>query len=562
MSSSTIVAEAPLRQSEVAVAAWRRDPVAPPGQRRRLAQWLRARRLSLLILAVTLLVIGAVNVWNLHGWPARDSDDEGTYVAQAWAMLARGDIAHYTYWYDHPFLGWAMIAGYAWLTDGFVRLPSGVMVGREFMVIMTVVTCALLFLLARRLRLHRAAAVGVVALFGLSPLAIYFHRMVFLDNIAVMWTVAALATAASRRRSLAASFWCAVFFACAVLSKETFALLLPAVVWMLLQHTDKRTRPWNLGVFVTSLVSLVAAYPIFALLKNELIPGGGHVSLVSAVWWQLFGRSGSGSLLDPDSLTRGLTMSWLHLDSWLLVAGIVVLPFGFYARRSRPVALAFLFPVGMMLRGGYVPTAYVIGLLPFAAILVGCTLDALAGRLGRLDVSRPIWVRRFGIRRAWIRRVWVRRAGVGRVWVRRARWTPLVAILAAFGLFGGTAWVGAIIRESHVDGSANSRAATAWVIDNVDRDAVVVTDDYIWLDLTLAHFTKPVWLYKIDGDPQVMKEDLPAGYASIDYLVMPALAPATLDTLPTIRKALSNSTLIRTFGALEVRRVVAPLPRP
>jgi hypothetical protein len=537
MLSSTIVAEAPPRQPAVAVAAWRRDAIAPPGPSRRLAEWLRDRRLSLLILAVTLLVVGAVNVWNLHGWPARDSDDEGTYVAQAWAMLVRGDIAHYTYWYDHPFLGWAMIAGYAWLTDGFVRLPSGVMVGREFMVITTVVTCALLFLLARRLRLHRAAAVGVVALFGLSPLAIYFHRMVFLDNIAVMWTVAALATAASRRRSLAASFWCAVFFACAVLTKETFALLLPAVVWMLLQHTDKRTRPWNLGVFFTSLASLVAAYPIFALLKNELIPGGGHVSLVSAVWWQLFGRSGSGSLFDPDSPTRDLTTSWLHLDSWLLVAGIIVLPFGFYARRSRPVALALLLPVGIMMRGGYVPTAYVIGLLPFAAMLVGCSLDALARRLEPSDPSRPFWL-------------------------RRARWAPLVAVMVTFGLFGGTAWAGAIIHESNVDGSASSRAATAWVIDNVDRDAVVVTDDYIWLDLTLAHFTKPVWLYKIDGDPQVMKENLPDGYASIDYLVIPTLAPTTLDTLPTIRKALTNSTLVRTFGALEIRRVVGPPGHP
>ena len=161
-----------------------------------------------------------MNLWNLHGWPGRINDDEGTYVAQAWAMLARGDISHYTYWYDHPFLGWALIAGYAWLTGGFDRVDSAVMVGREFMVITTLVTCVLLFLLSRRLGFGRLATSVAVLVFGLSPLAVHYHRMVFLDNIAAMWVVAALAIAASPRRSLAAALWCAVCMAGAVWTRR------------------------------------------------------------------------------------------------------------------------------------------------------------------------------------------------------------------------------------------------------------------------------------------------------------------------------------------------------
>ena len=51
-------------------------------------------------------------------------DDEGTYVAQAWAVETRHDLAHYTYWYDHPPLGWFVIAAWTWPTQAFERTWS------------------------------------------------------------------------------------------------------------------------------------------------------------------------------------------------------------------------------------------------------------------------------------------------------------------------------------------------------------------------------------------------------------------------------------------------------
>ena len=51
-------------------------------------------------------------------------DDEGTYTAQAWAIEHWHTLAHYTYWYDHPPIGWLVIAAWTWptqaLSDGFV----------------------------------------------------------------------------------------------------------------------------------------------------------------------------------------------------------------------------------------------------------------------------------------------------------------------------------------------------------------------------------------------------------------------------------------------------------
>src|SRR4051812_8433391 len=48
---------------------------------------------------------------NLFGYPYYHTD-EGTYIAQAWAILRLGELSHYTYWYDHAPLGWIQVA--AW----------------------------------------------------------------------------------------------------------------------------------------------------------------------------------------------------------------------------------------------------------------------------------------------------------------------------------------------------------------------------------------------------------------------------------------------------------------
>jgi hypothetical protein len=499
-----------------------RSPVrtAPVVDEAKPSRWRRHRR-SLLILAPLLLVAGLANGWNLQGWPGRINDDEGTYVNQAWALLEHGELSHYTYWYDHPFLGWAIIAGYAGLTDGFDRTQSAVMVGREVMLICALVTGALLFLLARRLKMNRGWAAVGVAVFALSPLAIFFHRMVFLDNLATMFVIAALAAAASPRRSVGAALWTSIWFAAGVLCKETILILLPAVIWLLVQHTDRRTRKWNLGMFFVSFVVLVSSYPVFALLKNELFPGAGHVSLSWALWWQVFGRSGSGSLLDPSSGTFSLARSWTTIDPWLLLAGAALIPVGLAVARLRPIAIALLIQVVMMCRGGYMPFAYVIALLPFAALLIAGTGDIL--------------------------------------WARRATWrlsvVPIgVAALAAVVLIVPS-WAGTLRDQAKTDGSANSRAATKWVIDNVPRDAVVITDDYIWMDLTLAGFTKPVWLWKVDADPAVMRDVLPLGTASMDYVVMADQADSTLSALPTLKEGVAGSTVVVRFGEIIVRKV-------
>jgi 4-amino-4-deoxy-L-arabinose transferase-like glycosyltransferase len=517
------------------------ERVASPAPARGWRPWLSRRWASLAILTASLSIVGAANAWNLQGWPGRVNDDEGTYVAEAWAMIYPHHLSHYTYWYDHPPLGWALIAAYTWVTDGFHRDPSAVMVGRELMWLVTLVSSALLYLLARRLRFRRVTAAVGVLLFGLSPLAIYYHRMVSLDNLATMWTLAAVAIAGSPRRSLGAAFWSGVCFAAAVLSKETIAVLLPAVVWMLWQHTDKRTRRWNMASFTVAFSLLVLAYPLFAALRGELFPGRGQVSLTWALEWQLFRRASSGSLLVTHSGTFGLAHFWFSIDPWLLLAGAALVPAGLVIRRLRPLAFALLLQIAIMIKGGYLPYFYVTAMLPFAALLISGVADSLCNPIVRIYRSRLC---KSGTRVA--------------AWLPRAGCVPAVAAALVFIMVVAPNWWNALRQQAKVDGDGSELAATAWILDNVPRHDVVVVDDYMWPDLRL-HAMSPLWLWKVNTDPWVTKHVLPHGYASIDYVVLAPQASSTLATLPTLKAALQHSRIVKKFGdGITARVVIKP----
>ncbi len=493
--------------------------------------WLRRHRTSLVIGTVGLTLVGFATGWNLQGWPGWVDDDEGTYVAEAWAVLVPHHLSHYTYWYDHPPFGWIQIAAYIGATNGFARYSSAVMAGREFMWWVTLISAGLIFVLARRLGFRRGTAAAAVLAFGLSPLAIYYHRMVSLDNIAVLWLLAALACAASRRRRLTAAFGTGVALAGAVLSKETVVILLPVVAWLLWQHTDRRTRRWHLGIFGVTFTAITAVYPLFAVLRGELWPGSGHVSLGWALWWQFFGRAGSGSVFSSSSGTYGLVHLWLGLDPWLILGGCALIGPGFAIRRLRPFAFALLLQVAVLLKGGYVPYFYVTAMLPFAALLVGGVADGL------LDL-RPV----SGL--GWLAG---RRPGRGLVAVAAVTLSALVL----------PGWWHSLSAQSAQRGYTAEQSAEAWIEQHVGQQDVVVTDDYIWPDLKRDGWN-PLWLWKIN-DPGVDRTVLRHGYESIQYIALESSATtaANLDSMPTLKAALAHSVVVATFAdGLTIRRVV------
>jgi hypothetical protein len=510
----------------------------PPSRRRsRALDWIRVHGLSLVIVAGLLVTVGLVHWVGYDRFPGRINDDEGTYVAQAWAVQHWHSIAHYTYWYDHPPVGWITIAGYAWLTRGFERLPTAVTVGRELMVWVNVVSAAMIYLLSRRLGFHRLAAAGAVLLFGLSPLAIPFQRMVFLDNLAVMWTLAALVLAASPRRSLAASAGSAVCFAIAVLSKETIAVLFPALFLLLWQHTSPKTRRYSIALFLTLLGSLIFVYPLYAILKNELFEGPGHVSLMWAIKWQLFDRPPSGSLLDPGSGARAIVRSWLDNDPLLLGAGVLLIPLGLLIRRTRAVTLALAIQAAMLCRNGYLPFPYVIAMLPFAAL----TIAGVADQLCKGPRTSPRWL-------AALTR------GAGRLAVALAIAASLVIV--------GPAWGRGAEQAMTEDHSQPPRQALAYVLTHVPRGSVLLVDDNLWTDLVRHGFNpNPVWFYKLDLDPAI-RAKFRNGWRDIDYVVLGRLPPSTLRDLPLVAAAVQHSDVVANFGDgdISILRVIKNAP--
>jgi hypothetical protein len=527
-----------------------RRATMPPPRRRRVRGWVRAHWLSLLIVAGLLLAVGLVHAIGYDRFPGRINDDEGTYVAQAWAVQHWHSLAHYTYWYDHPPVGWITIAGYTWVTRAFERLPTAVSAGREFMICVKLVSAAMLYLLARRLGYHRLAAAGAVLLFGLSPLAVPYQRMVFLDNPALMWTLAAFALAASPKRSLAASAGCGACFAIAVLSKETSLVLLPALLLLLWQHTSVRTRRYNVAMFLTVLGGLAFLYPLYAILKNELLEGPGHVSLLWATKWQLFDRIPSGSLLDPASRTHAVARSWLDQDPWLLGSGVVLIPLGLLFRRLRAITLALAIQVVLLFRNGFMPFAYVVAMLPFVALLVAGVADHFCKGYVPRRSTHPGRREKVGV---WMSAL-----------VRKAGQVLVVSVIVAGLVVVAPAWSRDLGQQMTEDRSQPAKQALSYAVANIPVRSILLTDDNLWPDLIRNGFNpNPIWFYKLDLDPAI-RAKYRNGWRDIDYIVIGYVPPIILRDLPLVTEAIENSEVVARFGSgdteVTIRKILKDAP--
>jgi hypothetical protein len=429
------------------------------------------------------------------------------------------------------------------VTHAFSGATLAVVAGRRIMLLYALVDAALLYLIARRLRLPRVWASVAVLAFALSPLAVNYTRMVYLDNLAMPWLLAAFALALTPRRRLwtfAASGAC---FAVAVLSKETMLLFLPALVYQVWQRAHRSTRAFCVTAVVSVFGLLVAIYPLLALLKNELVPGRGHVSLSSAIAFQLNGRQSTGNPFDPSSQAHSLVAGWLHIDPWLPVAGLVCLPVGFYVRRLRPLAVAELIALLDVLRGGYLPVPFIIGILPFSALLLAGAGSTLQG-LVRWETGRRAWVAVKG------------GVLVGAACVLLVLVTPV--------------WASGLHQQMTTDQVTQTADAESWVEHHVTRTDRLLVDDTVWVDLVDHGFNRPyevVWFYKLGAvnnlDPSV-RRTIGGGWRDFQYVIetlsmRAALVGSGSQSLPQVAQAVAHSHPVATFGsgpdAVVIRRV-------
>ncbi|MEX5300207.1 glycosyltransferase family 39 protein [Kocuria sp. CPCC 205292] len=476
-----------------------------------------------------------MSVWNLSG-AADYMDDEGTYTAQAFSVL-EGELAPYTYWYDHPPLGWIQLGGLAWLPD-MLGLGDGSFIGttRYAIAPFFVATALLIYLIARRLDIHRAFAALGVAVFIFSPLSLVFGRSVYLDNIGATWLLLAFWMAISPRTALWHHIGAGLFFALAVLSKETLALFGPALMIALLNRPSWANRKFSIVGFLAVGGIVLGFYPLTAILRGELVPGPDHVSLQEALEYQLMNRSGSGSIWDADSNAAEHLRGWLNFDTHIIVAGLLAGLFCLMQRNTLWITVVLAFAALPVVSGrGYLPAMYIAAILPFLALSLSAGLNIAWGWLAKSMAY-------FG---------------------PEARSSPrqFGATYLAVGLLvmTGPQWFGPnkvlLTQEANNDWTTTLQ----WVKTNVPREDTVVVPYVMWKDLSSAGRNDPwtvVATEKVDLDVEFLIEN-PRGSADIEWVVVGPFTRAAIEShgLTMVSQALENSVEVKTVGAWSVHRI-------
>ena len=495
--------------------------------------------------AMTALVL-LVQGWNITRFPGL-SDDEGTYLSQAWAIDHGIGLAPYTYWFDHPPLGWIQLSALAWIPAMIFHAPGQLVVayGRLIMLPYTMASTIFVYVLARRMLLPRWAAALAVGLFGLSPLAVTLQREIFLDNIAVTWILAAMVLAYSPRKHLWHHVAAGLCGGIAILSKETVLLAVPALVLALWQNAHEDTRKYSFVGFLGAFLLLAVQYPLYATLKGELFASGGRVSLFTGIGFQ-FSRSGSGSILSQASNSHAVLENWLFYDPVIIIAGVVAVVLALAFRQLRPVAIGGVVVGLMALRPtGYLPAMYIIQMLPFFAIAIAGLASYLVTFLLTFK-SRPVF------------------------WQRATRLAVVAACFAMAAFYVVPNWY----RGDHDADTQNSNvqysAAAAWVAKNIPHpgNQRIVVDESMWLNMVNDGFKaghRDIYFFKLNVDPSVMNA-LPGPTAdkwkAIQWIVTSPYMVLNEDGIPTLKALIQHSKLVKSFGpggissAIQVRKII------
>jgi endo-1,4-beta-D-glucanase Y len=509
--------------------------------------------------ALILLVAGLVHGINMFRFPYYESD-EGTYMAQAWAVAENGALSHYTYWYDHAPIGWMQIALWAKLTGGFHTFGSTVDSGRALMLLLQLSSTLLLYKIARGLM--RSVTVASIAslLFALSAYGLHYHRRVLLDNFAAFWLLAAIAPLAGERVTLRRVWFSAFAMAMSVLSKEVTVVLIPVLVYMVVVRTHSSHRWFATAGWIALTGSMISGYILLAVLKHELLPAPvlpdgskAHVSLIETLQFQAARGKDSG-IRDLDSRFWTIARDWARDEPALTVPGTVA--------GALLLLLGWRFRMGVVLggstvlfwlflgRGGEVLDFYLVPLLPILALNVAIVVGFLADGAQRIAARRH------------------RYAG------RAARILQVGAVAASVVVsFGGyTSPHLGLADDSMVPWTANptsaQREGVDWIQRNVAPDAKLVIDGSIWTDLQApasgeTPMTNAHWFWKVAQDPAIGGEVFHDRWQNIEYLVVTPqmIRDSQAMGFAIINDAIINSTPIERFDtgswAIEIRWVHA-----
>lgn len=485
------------------------------------------------LLIATLVVAFVAHAYNMFNYPLY-LGDEGIYVEQAWAVLRQARLSPYTYFYDHAPAGWLLLSFWTVvLPRQFLSFGMTVNSGRVLMLLLHVAATYFLYRVTKRLSGSDLAAFAASIVFSLSPLALFYQRMVLLDNIMTFWILLSMyfALAPGGRVVTLLASGCA--FGVALLTKENALFFAPVLAYLL--YTEAKDRPnfrFSVVGWAFTAWGVLSLYPLYALLKDELLPSGlanlatpnagAHVSLISTLIWQ--GTRSQGSVFDPNSLFWVFSLGrWLPKDQFILAAGgiatvlnVIIGTLNHRFRRNYLVvagmALAYAF---YLARGSFMLEFYVVPLLPFLCMNMAMATD----RVFRVLPGRLM---------------------------------PAVMFLVCLVILSGV-----YVYDDRDHFTLNLTQLQIHQLRFIQRiippDAKVVIDDDLWVDLHERNGKLPVYRnahshWKVTGDPDIKDKLLRGDWRNLDYIVMSNKMLETLEINKAqeqlVLDALRNSDII------------------
>jgi 4-amino-4-deoxy-L-arabinose transferase-like glycosyltransferase len=511
----------PLQKERVADSETRLMPIIDvqdlkPKKRLIFPSW--AENVIIVVGVILSVIAHAVNMFN---YPLYEMD-EGTYMSAAWAVL-NGKIYPYPYGYGHPPFAWIQLAGLVKLIGGFFIFGNAINTGRVLMLLYTLGSTLLVYLIMRKISGSRAAAVLAMVLFAFSPMAVTYQRLVLLDNIATFWFLLSLYLLTISKSRLILLVSSGICFGLAMLSKEVLILFMPGMIYGVWLHSTQFQRKFALVAFIYTFASVASLYILLAVLKGELFPTGWlpgdhhqHLSLVGTFLEQTGRGQNEGKFTDGWNV-------WYSLDPLFMIIGLAGLAFniaiGWWNRKHLLLAILALSYWFLLIRGGVVFPFYFIPLIPMMAINAALMVNTLAGWIGRFvrfDLFRVVLV---------------------------------LCIVTTVLLFDA----GSSQLVYHDDTTKVETDAMAWIRANVPRNSYVIMNSYLYMELRApggaavgdgAVYPNAEVYINIATDPVLLAE-VNGNWDRVDYIIADSQIEAYI-----------KSTLLLPPGALFMRQAL------
>ncbi|MBE2271543.1 MAG: glycosyltransferase family 39 protein [Anaerolinea sp.] len=499
-------------------------------------------RKSLFLVIILVVVAIAANAQTLFQFPFIQ-DVEGTNLSNAWALSTSGELSPYTYTYAEPPAGSFLLVLWTRITGGFDAFGFSTNSGRLFMLVCHLASIAFLYGITRKLTKSDTAAIIAALVFVFSPLTIGYQRRVLLENLMLPSLLASVYLIVGDRRRLTHYILSAFLFGLAVLTKFAAIGFLPAMLIFIRMRSDSYHRNFASNMWVWLSLFLIALFPLYASMKQELFPQGWlfggdfpHVSLLESLADRgrdtgIFLNIGAGF---GTSFTQWTDTANTTADPILILGGLLSGVFVFLMaldKQNRDLRLTTYMLIGYGLYlavVGEVFTVDVIPLLPILAINVGI----VAGAVVKLVAGQSNNVFRYGFAVA---------ATAGLMY-------PFITFYTNRAVIYSTNQVSEQVE------------AVRWLLENTPEDAVIVTDNYAFVDLREAR-PNTQHFFRIDTDPEIRYNLLSDDVCSIDYLLTTPQVYSDIQTygLDLMQRTYNNSELLMTYQnngwPVEIRQV-------